>query len=206
MTQLSSRILQRTVELLSSWPGVGRRTALRYVLYLMRQPPEYLKGLAEALGRLPEEVHMCQKCGNYADGPLCTLCQNTKRAQQKIICVVEDIPALLAIENTGSFQGLYHVLGGRIAPGEGIGPEQLRVRELLDRVQQEGIQEVILAFSPTPEGDTTAFYVHKRLQDFLLRISTLARGIGFGNELEYTDDLTLARSILQRVPYTPMQG
>ncbi|MCS6981110.1 MAG: recombination mediator RecR [Flavobacteriales bacterium] len=206
MTQLSSQTLQRTVELLSSWPGVGRRTALRYVLYLMRQPPEYLKSLAEALGRLPEEVQTCQLCGNYADAPLCTLCQNAKRSQQKIICVVEDIPALLAIENTGSFQGLYHVLGGCIAPGEGIGPEQLRVRELLDRVKQEGIQEVILAFSPTPEGDTTAFYLHKRLQEFPLRISTLARGIGFGNELEYTDDLTLARSILQRIPYSPMQG
>ncbi|MCS6980004.1 MAG: recombination mediator RecR [Flavobacteriales bacterium] len=203
MSEFSSRWLQQTAELLASWPGVGKRTALRYVLYLMRQPPEYLQSLARRIEGLGTEVRSCRRCGNFADEDLCAICAQPRRSQQGLLCVVEDLPDLLALENTGSFSGVYHILGGCINPSEGVGPEQLRIRELEERIPLENPSEIILALSATPEADTTAFYLHRRLASFGIPITTLARGIGFGSELQYTDDLTLARSMLQRVPYQP---
>lgn len=203
MNSLSSQWLQQTTELLASWPGVGRRTALRFVLYLMRQPPEYLKAVAQKIEGLSTVVKPCQRCGHFAEEDVCAICADPRRNEQALLCVVEDIPDLLAIENTGSFRGVYHILGGCLRPAEGIGPEKLRIQELERRIREEKPAEVILALSANPEGDTTAFYLHKRLSPMGVRITTLARGIGFGSELQYTDDLTLARSILQRVPYQP---
>lgn len=205
MNQLSSPWLQQTLELLASWPGVGRRTALRFVLYLMRQPPEYLEALAKKIEGLTTAVKACRRCGHFAESDVCALCADPRRAGQRLICVVEDIPDLLAIENTGTYKGIYHVLGGCLRPAEGIGPEDLRIAELEQRIRDEKPAEIILALSANPEGDTTAFYLHKRLSSAGVHITTLARGIGFGSELQYTDDLTLARSIMQRVPYQPQR-
>jgi len=203
MHNLHSRALQILVELLASWPGVGKRTAVRYALYLLGQSPDYLRILGEKIVQLKDNVKLCSCCGNFSDSSLCDICLSPSRKGLGIICVVEDIQALMAIENTGSFNGVYHVLGGLIMPTEGIGPEQLRITQLSERIQNDKINEIILALSSTPEGDTTAYYLHRRFSESQVKITTLSRGIGFGNELQYTDDVTLARSLQNRIIYNP---
>lgn len=196
----SSKILEDAVNEISHLPGIGKRTALRLVLHLLKQPKERTKQLSKALNRLVDEIKYCQKCHNLSDVELCEICANPKRNEQ-IICVVEDVRDVMAIENTTQFSGLYHVLGGKISPMDGIGPHNLTIQNLIDKVKNSEIQEVILALSSTIEGDTTNFYIYKHLQETNVKISTIARGISVGNELEFTDEITLGRSILNRIPF-----
>ena len=196
----SSKILEDAVNEISHLPGIGKRTALRLVLHLLKQPKERTKHLSKALNRLVDEIKYCKKCHNLSDVEICEICANPKR-NDSIICVVEDVRDVMAIENTTQFRGLYHVLGGKISPMDGIGPHNLTIQNLVDKVYNNGIEEIILALSSTIEGDTTNFYIYKQLQETKVKISTIARGISVGNELEYTDEITLGRSILNRIPF-----
>lgn len=180
-------------------PGVGNKSALRLVLHLLRKNNEELTDFVNALDNLKENVRFCKKCGNITDDELCNICMNPKR-NAGLICVVEDMRDILAIENTGSFTGLYHVLGGHISPMEGIGPGDLNIDSLLERVESE-CEEVILALSTTMEGDTTNFYLYKKLIKFDVNVTTIARGVAVGDALEYTDEVTLGRSITNRTPF-----
>ena len=181
-------------------PGIGKRTALRLVLHLLKQPKEQTQFLSDSLTRMREEVQFCSSCHNISDAAICEICTNTKRDHQ-LICIVEDIRDVMAIENTGQFRGIYHVLGGKISPIDGIGPSQLRIASLVDKVKSGSVQEIIFALSSTMEGDTTNFYIYKQIQDCGIITSSIARGIAVGDELEYADEVTLGRSILQRVPF-----
>lgn len=185
---------------MSSFPGIGKRTALRLVMYLLHRPDNEVVSLADALIKLKTELQLCQTCGNVSDGPQCSICRNPRR-QQGQICVVEDFSDQMAVESTGQYNGLYHILGGLIAPIEGVGPEQLSIDNLITRVRETGAVEVIFAFSATVEGDTTMFYIAKKLKDMPVRISCIARGIAIGGELEYADEITLGRSIMNRTEY-----
>ncbi len=196
----SSKILEDAVNEMSQLPGVGRRTALRLVLHLMRQPEQQTDQLAAALTSMRHDLKFCRKCHNVSDGELCEICISPKR-DETIVCVVEDIRDVMAIENTSQYRGLYHVLGGKISPMDGIGPQDLKVRSLVDRIKADDVQEIIFALSPTIEGDTTNFYIFKQLEGIDIRTSTIARGIAVGDELEFADEVTLGRSIAQRVPY-----
>ena len=198
--EFASKLLENAVYEMSQLPGIGKRTALRLVLHLLRQPAGQTGRLATALNALREEVKSCERCHNISDAVLCEICSNHKR-DQKTICVVEDIRDVMAIESTGQFRGLYHVLGGKISPMEGTGPQQLTISSLVRRVKDEGIQELIFALSATMEGDTTNFFIYKQLADTPIKTSTIARGIPVGDELEYTDEVTLGRSIVNRVPF-----
>ena len=198
--ELSSKILEKAVDEMSQLPGVGKRTALRLVLHLMRQPKEQTLRLSKALEEMIEEIKFCKKCHNLSDTDLCNICQNTLR-EDNVICVVEDVKDVMAIESTGSYRGLYHVLGGKISPIDGIGPNDLTINKLVERIKHEDIKELIFALSPTMEGDTTNFYIYKQIQDLEITTSTIARGIAVGNELEYTDEVTLGRSIANRIPF-----
>ena len=196
----SSKLLENAVFEMAQLPGVGKRTALRLVLHLLKQPEEQTTHLAKALVDLKTEVKFCKNCHNISDQELCEICANPSR-EKSIVCVVEDIRDVMAIENTSQYKGLYHVLGGKISPKDGVGPNQLNISTLVDKVKSGEVTEIIFALSSTMEGDTTNFYIYKQLENFEITTSTIARGIGVGDELEYADEVTLGRSILHRVPF-----
>jgi recombination protein RecR len=196
----SSKILEEAVDQVSQLPGIGKRTALRLVLHLMRQPEQNTDALSQALLRMRHDLNFCKDCHNVSDIEICEICASHNR-DKTIVCVVEDIRDVMAIENTSQYRGLYHVLGGKISPMDGIGPQDLKVRSLVDRVKNDGVSEIIFALSPTIEGDTTNFYIFKQLDGLEVSTSTIARGIAVGDELEFADEVTLGRSILHRVPY-----
>ena len=202
-----SILLENAVNQVASLPGIGRKTALRLVLHLLRQPQNEVETFTSAISRMKKEVRYCRICHNISDQEICPICQSHRRDHQTI-CVVENVQDVMSIENTGQFTGVYHVLGGVISPMDGIGPKELEIDSLIERILPEHIQEVILALPATMEGDTTNFYIYRRLQNLLesnsnetpieLKISQLARGVAIGNELEYTDEITLGRSIINR--------
>jgi recombination protein RecR len=196
----SSKILENAVNEVSRLPGIGKRTALRLVLHLLKQPKESTTYLSEALLHLRNDVKNCEKCFNISDTDLCDICNNIKR-NPEIVCVVEDIRDVMAIESTAQFNGLYHVLGGKISPIEGIGPQNLEIQSLIDKIGKGEIKELIFALSSTMEGDTTNFYIYKQIERFEIKTSTIARGIAVGDELEYADEVTLGRSIVNRIPF-----
>lgn len=198
--EFSSKLLEKAVNEMSQLPGIGKRTALRLVLHLLRQPNDQTTQLASALQNMRNEIKFCKSCHNISDTSLCEICANPHRTDD-IICVVEDIRDVMAIENTSSFRGLYHVLGGKISPMDGIGPNDLNIESLVEKVKKGKIKELIFALSSTMEGDTTNFYIFKQIQDCNIITSTIARGISVGNELEYTDEITLGRSIMNRIPF-----
>ena len=198
--EFSSKLLEKAVNEMSQLPGIGKRTALRLVLHLLKQPQEQTQYLSQALTTMRSAIKHCTSCNNISDASLCEICANTSRNHQ-IICVVEDIRDVMAIENTGQFRGIYHVLGGKISPIDGVGPSQLHIVPLIDKVKEGGVSEIIFALSSTMEGDTTNFYIYKQIMDYPVELSTIARGISVGDELEYADEVTLGRSILQRVPF-----
>lgn len=198
--EFSSKLLENAVNEMSLLPGVGKRTALRLVLHLLRQPSHQTMDLAEALSKLRSEIKFCKSCHNISDSEICEICSNPNR-NEELVCVVEDIRDVMAIENTSSFKGLYHVLGGKISPMDGIGPNDLNIQSLVEKVKQGKIKELIFALGSTMEGDTTNFYIYRQIQDFDIITSTIARGISVGNELEYTDEVTLGRSIINRIPF-----
>lgn len=202
MTEFPSKLIENAVREISKLPGIGKKTAIRLVLYLLKEDKEETAALAESLVNLRSRIQYCKKCHNVSDEPLCGICGNPRR-DQSVICIVEDIPDVMAIENTARYNGLYHVLGGLISPMEGVGPGELNIQSLIDRVSnsEETVREVIFALSPTMEGDTTAFYISKKLKDLPLKISAIARGIPIGGNLEYADEITLGRSIQSRTAY-----
>jgi len=200
--QFSSQLLERAVGELGKLPGVGRRTALRLALHLLRGRQEDAQALCESIRHLVEDVKFCRVCHNVSDTDTCDICSNPLRDRQ-ILCVVENIQGVMSIENTGMFHGLYHVLGGVISPVDGIGPNLLQIDSLVERVEQGGVKEVIFALKPTMEGDTTNFYISRKLAPYGLRLTTLARGLSIGDELEYADEVTLGRSIVNRVELKP---
>ena len=181
-------------------PGIGKRTALRLVLHLLRQPQEQTRFLTEALTQMREQMKFCTSCHTLSDVEVCSICSNPSR-NHHVICVVEDVRDVMAIENTQQFKGIYHVLGGKISPIDGIGPSQLHIASLVEKVKTTAVEEVIFALSSTMEGDTTNFYIYKQIQDSGVKTSTIARGIAVGDELEYADEVTLGRSILHRIPF-----
>lgn len=196
----SSALLENAVDQLATLPGIGRRTAVRMALHLLRREPHEVVRFSEALRRLREEVRYCGECCNISDSAVCDICANPAR-ERGTVCVVEDIRDVVAIENTRQFKGLYHVLGGVISPMDGIGPDDLNTRQLFDRVARGGVQEVVLALGATLEGDTTGFYLNRRLRELGVQVSQIARGISVGGELEQVDEVTLGRSIMDRKPY-----
>ena len=196
----SSKLIEEAVNEFSKLPGVGKRTALRFVLHLMKQSPAEVNQFGNAFIKLRTELRYCEKCHNVSDKPLCEVCANPHR-DQSLVCVVEDIRDVMAIENTQQYRGVYHVLGGIISPMDGIGPSDLNVETLVQKAATGEIKEVIMALSTTMEGDTTNFYIYKRLKEFSLTVSTIARGISIGDELEYADEVTLGRSIVNRTLY-----
>ena len=198
--EFSSKLLENAVYEVSQLPGIGKRTALRLVLHLLKQPEQRTSNLATSLLDLRSKIQFCENCHNISDTVLCEICANPKR-DDALVCVVEDIRDVMAIENTGQFRGKYHVLGGKISPMEGIGPQNLKIGTLVDKVKNDVIKELIFALSSTMEGDTTNFYIFRQIEGFEIKTSTIARGIAVGDELEYADEVTLGRSILNRVPF-----
>ena len=196
----SSKILENAVNEVSRLPGIGKRTALRLVLHLLKQPSEHTKYLSEALLHVRNDVKTCEKCYNISDTLVCDICQNPRR-NSEVVCVVEDIRDVMAIESTSQFKGLYHVLGGKISPIEGIGPQNLQIESLVRKIESGEVKELIFALSSTMEGDTTNFYIFKQIEKFDIITSTIARGISVGDELEYADEVTLGRSIVNRIPF-----
>jgi recombination protein RecR len=196
----SSKLLENAVNEFSALPGIGQKTALRLVLHLLNQPVVEVEKFSNALTILKRDIRFCDLCFNISDHSVCQICSAAKR-DKSLVCVVEDTRDVMAIENTGTYQGIYHVLGGLISPMDGVGPSDLTIDKLVERVKIGEIKEVILAISATMEGDTTIFYLYKKLKDSGVQISTIARGIAFGGELEYVDEITLGRSIATRVPY-----
>ncbi len=196
----SSKYLEKAVQEISGLPGIGRKTALRLALHLLRQDKVEVDALAESLSDLHDKVKRCHSCGNLSDKEICGICENPSR-EREVVCVVEDVRDVMAIENTGQYRGVYQVLGALISPMDGIGPSELNLNSLIKKVEQGEVKEVIMALSTTMEGETTAFYVYKRLKDKAVNLSTIARGISVGDQLEYADELTLARSIKNRLPY-----
>ena len=198
--EFSSKLLEKAVNEMAQLPGIGKRTALRLVLHLLKQPKEQTLFLTQALETMREEIKFCESCHNISDVALCELCANANRNHQ-MICVVEDVRDVMAIENTGQFRGIYHVLGGKISPIDGIGPSQLKIISLVEKVKSGTVKELIFALSSTMEGDTTNFYIYKQVKEFDIVTSTIARGISVGDELEYADEVTLGRSLLNRIPF-----
>ncbi|MHB1107364.1 MAG: recombination mediator RecR [Lutibacter sp.] len=196
----SSKILENAVNEVAQLPGIGKRTALRLVLHLLKQPASQTHQFATALNKLVDEIKFCEKCHNISDKDICEICSNSSR-NSEIICVVEDVRDVMAIENTSQFRGLYHVLGGKISPIEGIGPHNLTIDSLIEKVKSGTIIEVIFALSSTIEGDTTNFYIYRQLENLSIKTSTIARGIAVGDELQYADEVTLGRSIVNRIPF-----
>ena len=200
MQQYPSQLLERAVEAFSQLPGVGRKTALRLVLHLLRQSTEDVDSFADAVIRVKHDVKYCKVCHNISDNEVCSICSDPRR-DSSVVCVVENIQDVMAIENTQQFHGLYHVLGGIISPMDGIGPHDLEIESLVERVEEGTVKEIILALASTMEGDTTNFYISRKLKDADVKLSVIARGISVGDELEYTDEVTLGRSILNRTPF-----
>ncbi|MFT3749210.1 MAG: recombination mediator RecR [Agriterribacter sp.] len=197
--QISSSLLENAVNEFARLPGIGKKTALRLVLHLIKQSPEEVKRFSEAIDKMKKEIAFCTVCHNISDSVVCNICSNPSR-KKETICVVENIRDVIAIESTQQFSGLYHILGGIISPLDGVGPDQLNIETLVSRVQQGGIHEIIFALSPNIQGDTTIYYIQKKLQPYNVVITTIARGISFGGELEYADELTLGRSLQNRMP------
>ena len=201
MQQYSSTLLERAVGEFAKLPGIGRKTALRLVLHLLRQPVEDAEGFAEAVATLCREVKYCKVCHNISDSDICEICSQPSR-DASTVCVVETVRDVIAVENTSLYRGLYHVLGGVISPMDGIGPADLQIDSLVERVKSGEVKEVIFALSPTMEGDTTNFYIFRKLSGMDVKLSVIARGISIGDELEYTDEVTLGSSIINRRPFT----
>jgi recombination protein RecR len=198
---LNSKILEELSSYFHSFPGIGKKTALRFTIQLLQQDSDFIKSFGQALIELPDKITSCTVCQNISEQDICEICSNPNR-DDKIICVVQDIRDVIAVENTGQFKGKYHVLGGVISPMDGIGPKDLKIDELIARVSNnEELKEIILTLPSTMEGDTTCFYLFKKINDNSLKISTIARGISFGDQIEYADELTLGKSILNRVLY-----
>ena len=197
---LPSKYLEEAVEQMASLPGIGRKTALRLVLHLLRKEDSEVERFSQAFVKLKEEIKSCQICHNLSDSDICPVCSNPSRTDE-IICVVEDIRDILAIENTSQYKGKYHVLGGIISPMDGVGPNDLNIDSLVSRVKEGKVKEVILALSATMEGETTAYFLYRKLAPFNKTISAIARGIAVGDELQYADEITLGRSIAQRQPF-----
>jgi recombination protein RecR len=200
MLKYSSKLIANAVAEFSKLPGIGEKTALRLVVFLLKQEKEKVQHFGSAITTMREQIKFCRQCHNVADTEICTICANKQR-DDSLLCIVENFRDVIAIENTEIYRGLYHVLGGIISPIDGVGPDQLNIESLIARVQSDNIKEVVMAISPTIEGDTTIFYLSKKLQPFGIKITTIARGVSFGGELEYTDELTLARSIATRTLY-----
>ncbi len=198
--EFSSKLLENAVYEMSQLPGIGKRTALRLVLHLLRQPSTQTEHLVAALGTLRKDIKFCKKCHSISDVDVCAICSNPNRIQD-IICVVEDIRDVMAIESTAQYRGLYHVLGGKISPLDGVGPQDLNIVSLIEKVASGEVKELIFALSATMEGDTTNFYIYKQLEGKTIKTSTIARGIGVNDELEYADEVTLGRSIVNRIPF-----
>ncbi len=197
----SSQLIERAIDAFAGLPGIGRKTALRLVLHLLKQEPAVTERLAEALLAMRTRIRECRVCHNFSDEELCRICSDPRR-DHTLVCVVESIRDLMAIEDTGQYRGAYHVLGGVISPMEGIGPDRLHIASLVQRVAEGTIKEVIMAVSPTIEGETTIYYLSQQLAPYPVLISTIARGVAFGGQLEYADEITLARSISARLPYS----
>jgi recombination protein RecR len=197
--QFSSQLLENAVNEFAKLPGIGKKTALRLVLHLLKQEENNVQQFSEVIAKMRNEIKFCQRCYNVADGDICSICANSMR-KQETICVVENIRDVIAIESTQQFNGTYHVLGGIISPLDGVGPDQLNIESLVNRVQKEKTEEIIFALNPNIQGDTTIYYIQKKLQHTNIQITTIARGIAFGGELEYADEMTLARSLQNRLP------
>lgn len=195
-----NKLIQDAVNEFSRLPGIGQRTALRLVLHLLRQPQDHVSRFSDTIKRLRDEIQYCKVCHNISDSQLCTICADTKR-DNSTVCVVENIRDIIAIENTNQYRGLYHVLGGLISPMDGIGPGELNIEPFIERLQSGTIAEVIMALNSTMEGETTVFYLYRKMKHVQLKVSSIARGIAVGDELEFADEITLGRSIVQRVPY-----
>lgn len=202
MSDYPSIVLEQAVNQMASLPGVGRKTALRLVLHLLRQPEQDVQAFAGAFTRLKQEVVYCRECHNISDNELCPICASSRR-DHRTICVVENVQDVMSIENTGQYNGVYHVLGGIISPMDGVGPKDIEIDSLIERISKDGVDEIILALPTTMEGDTTNFYIYRRLQNagLEIKISQIARGVAIGNELEYTDEITLGRSIVNRTEF-----
>lgn len=196
----SSKLVEEAVSELSKLPGIGKRTAMRLALHLLKQEVSFSERLGNSIINMRNNIQFCKRCHNISDQEVCELCNNPRR-DRKLLCIVEDIRDVMAIENTGQFQGLYHVLGGLISPMDGVSPSDLTIDKLTSRIEEEEVEEIILALSATVEGDTTNFYIYKQLNDFPLKISTIARGVAIGDEIEFADEITLGRSIIGRLPY-----
>lgn len=199
-TRFNSQLLEKAVGELSKLPGIGRKTALRLALHLLRKEPQEAKSLGESLIEMRDKITYCSRCHNISEEETCSICSDSRR-EQKIVCVVENVKDVITIEATHQYHGLYHVLGGLISPLDGIGPSDIEIETLVERVSKENIDEVILALSPTMEGDTTNFYIFRKLNELPVKVTMLARGLSVGNELEYTDELTLGKSIQNRIPF-----
>ena len=197
--QFSSQLLENAVNEFAKLPGIGKKTALRLVLHLLKQQENDVQQFSEVIAKMRNEIKFCQRCFNVSDGDICSICANSMR-KQETICVVENIRDVIAIESTQQYNGTYHVLGGIISPLDGVGPDQLNIESLAHRVQKEKTEEIIFALNPNIQGDTTIYYIQKKLQHLSIRITTIARGIAFGGELEYADEMTLARSLQNRLP------
>ena len=198
--ELPSKLLENAVNEMSQLPGIGKRTALRLVLHLLKQPAEQTEMLSSALTAMRNDIQYCKECNTISDAEICGICSNASR-DKSVICVVEDVRDVMALENTGKFKGVYHVLGGKISPIEGVGPSQLKITSLVEKVKEGNVAEIIFALSSTMEGDTTNFYIYKQIKEFEIKTSTIARGIAVGDELEYADEVTLGRSLLNRIPF-----
>ena len=200
MNNFSSKLIEEAVNEFASLPGIGKKTALRFVLHLMKQDTVKVEKFGDTIARLRKEVRHCKKCENISDHDICEIC-NSHNRDHSTICVVEDIRDVMAIENTYQYKGVYHVLGGIISPMDGIGPGNLNIDSLIKRVKENQVKEIIMALSTTMEGDTTNYYIYKKLKTYNITITTIARGIAVGDELEYADEITLGRSIINRTPY-----
>jgi len=198
--QISSKLIERAVDEISSLPGIGKKTALRLVLHLIRKDETSVNQFANSIIKVKKDIKNCSKCNNLSDDIVCSICNDHNRLDT-IICVVEDIRDVMAIESTGQFRGKYHVLGGVISPMDGVGPSDLFISTLADRIKNDDAKEILLALNTTMEGETTSFYIFKKLRDLDIKITTIARGVAIGDELEYTDEITLGRSIINRTPY-----
>ena len=202
MNQYPSLLIEKAIQEISKLPGIGKKSALRIALHLLKKDENQVKDLSEAIIKLKTDTRYCGECGNISDIDICNICSSHRR-DKSLICVVEDTRDVLAIENTGQFNGVYHILGGVISPLDGIGPDELRIDKLIERLQQNPeVKELLLALSPTMEGDTTTFYIAKKVKAFKLKLSSIARGIPVGGELEYADEITLGRSIAARINYS----
>lgn len=200
MNEYSSKLLETAVSELSRLPGIGKKTALRLALHILREEKDFANNLSLSIVRMREDIVFCSRCNNISDNEFCDICSNHKR-DENVICVIENTQDVIAVENTSQFNGLYHVLGGVISPIEGIGPNDLSISKLIERINKEDIREIILALPATVEGDTTAYYIYKLVKEFDIEVTTIAKGVAIGEELEYADEITLGRSIINRLPF-----